>query len=259
MAKRFIDTDMWSKKWIRLLDPKLKLFWVYLLSRCNHAGIYEVDLELASFQLKLELDEKEILNSFNGIIKPIDNDKWFIPKFIEFQYGPLNEKVNAHRSVINILKKYKLLNKNQQLINSSSTVQDKDKDKDIDKDKDKREQKFTNKVCAEGVKITPMVDPKIINEFCDYWTESNMSGTKMKFEMQKTFDINRRLKKWIQNSKDWNLTPKSDLSDFKLDSTGYNYIGYCDKCNVSGFYKKEQLNGDSSCCSAKIKPTKEKK
>ena len=99
MAKRFIDTDMWSKKWIRLLDPKLKLFWVYLLSRCNHAGIYEVDLELASFQLKLELDEKEILNSFNGNIKPIDKDKWFIPKFVEFQYGPLNEKVNKDGAI----------------------------------------------------------------------------------------------------------------------------------------------------------------
>ena len=44
--------------------------------------------------------------------------------------------------------------------------------------------------------------------------------------------------------------------DFKLDTTGYNYIGYCDRCNVSGFYKKEHLNGDSSCCSAKIKPAK---
>ena len=257
MAKRFIDTDMWSKRWIRTLDPKLKLFWVYLMSRCNHAGVYEVDLELASFQLQVDLDEKEILETFNGNIKVIKKHKWFIPKFIEFQYGPLNEKVNAHRSVIGILKKYKLLNKNHELINSSSTV--KDKDKDIDKDKDKREQKFINKVCAEGIKITPMVDPKLIDQFCDYWTESNISGTKMKFEMQKTFDINRRLKKWIQNSKDWNLTPKANLSDYKLDSTGYNYMAYCEKCNESDFYKEYDLKGDSRCCNAKIKPTREKK
>ena len=99
-----------------------------------------------------------------------------------------------------------------------------------------------------------MVDPKIINEFCDYWTESNMSGSKMKFEMQKTFDVRRRLKKWIQNAKDWNLTPKANLSDYKLDATGYNYMGYCNKCNVSDFYKKEQLNGDSKCCNDKINP-----
>ena len=95
-----------------------------------------------------------------------------------------------------------------------------------------------------------------IKEFCEYWTESNMSGNKMKFEMQKTFDIKRRLGKWIQNSKDWNLTPKADLSEYKLDATGYCYIGYCDKCNESSFYKEYDLNKDSSCCNSKINPRK---
>ena len=259
MAKRFIDTDLWCKKWFRLLDPRLKLFCVYLLSRCNHAGIYEVDLELAQFQLGFDLSKFDILKSFNGNIKNLDDDKWFIPKFITFQYGPLNEKVNAHKSVIGILKRHKLLNKNQELINTSLSVQDKDQYIDKDKDKDKRAEKFQREVCAAGIKQVPMVDPKIIEEFCDYWTESNISGNKMKFEMQKTFDINRRLKKWIQNAKDWNLTPKADLSEFRLDSTGYNYIGYCEKCNVSEFYKKESLSGDSRCCNAKIKPNREKK
>ena len=128
--------------------------------------------------------------------------------------------------------------------------------KDNKENKDKREQKFINKVSAEGKKMTPIVDPKIIKEFCDYWTESNMSGNKMKFEMQKTFDISRRLKKWIQNAKDWNLTPKADLSEYKLDATGYCYIGYCDKCNESSFYKEYDLNKDSSCCNSKINPRK---
>ena len=40
--------------------------------------------------------------------------------------------------------------------------------------------------------------------------------------------------------------------DFKLDSTGKFYIGYCDKCNTSSFYKKEGIYGDSTCCNAKI-------
>ena len=40
--------------------------------------------------------------------------------------------------------------------------------------------------------------------------------------------------------------------DFKLDSTGNSYMGYCDKCNRSDFYKKEDLHGDSRCCDAKI-------
>ena len=51
-------------------------------------------------------------------------------------------------------------------------------------------------------------------------------------------------------------TTEFDIKQFKLDSTGYNYMGYCSKCNVSGFYKKEQLSGDSTCCNDKIKPKK---
>ena len=49
-----------------------------------------------------------------------------------------------------------------------------------------------------------MIDPTIIQEFVDYWTEKNISGKKMKFEMQKTFDIKRRLARWVKKSEQWN-------------------------------------------------------
>ena len=37
-----------------------------------------------------------------------------------------------------------------------------------------------------------------------YWTEKNPNGKKMKFEMQKTFDIQRRLLTWSKNEKNFN-------------------------------------------------------
>jgi len=43
-------------------------------------------------------------------------------------------------------------------------------------------------------------EDNLIEEFIDYWTEANPQGKKMKFEMQKTFQINLRLKKWYSNS-----------------------------------------------------------
>ena len=45
---------------------------------------------------------------------------------------------------------------------------------------------------------------KILNDFFLYWTEKNSNGKKMKFEMQRTFDVSRRLKKWAENEKNWN-------------------------------------------------------
>jgi len=48
------------------------------------------------------------------------------------------------------------------------------------------------------------------SEFISYWTEVNRSGTKMKFEMEKTFDIGRRLSRWAKNEKKWNKGSKLD-------------------------------------------------
>lgn len=43
---------------------------------------------------------------------------------------------------------------------------------------------------------------EMIRAFCDYWTERNKSGTKMRFEMEKTWDTARRLVRWdINNNK----------------------------------------------------------
>ena len=63
----------------------MKLFWVYLLTDCDHAGIWDVDIERAAFQIGVKLDEQTILNTFNRKIVPFKDCKWFLPKFIEYQ------------------------------------------------------------------------------------------------------------------------------------------------------------------------------
>lgn len=40
---------------------------------------------------------------------------------------------------------------------------------------------------------------KMLKNFCDYWTESKPKGRKLRFEMQKVFDIKRRLVTWARN------------------------------------------------------------
>lgn len=41
---------------------------------------------------------------------------------------------------------------------------------------------------------------QMLQDFFDYWSEPNPSGTKMRFELQKTWDINRRLARWARNN-----------------------------------------------------------
>lgn len=50
---------------------------------------------------------------------------------------------------------------------------------------------------------------EMLEKFCQYWTEPNRSGTKMRFELEKVFDIPRRLATWA--SRDKELKGKNNL------------------------------------------------
>lgn len=110
MAKRFIDTDLFKKRFVRELKGAYKLLWVYLFCECDNAGILEVDIEAAELYCGHKYNLGEIKKTFEGRIFFFKNDaKAFIPAFIEFQYGyELSDRNPAHRSVIEKLTKYQL-------------------------------------------------------------------------------------------------------------------------------------------------------
>ena len=51
------------------------------------------------------------------------------------------------------------------------------------------------------------------SEFIDYWTEPNRSKTKLRYELEKTFDIARRLKTWAKRQKQYNKKEKNNILD----------------------------------------------
>jgi len=59
-------------------------------------------------------------------------------------------------------------------------------------------------------------DESILNGFIDYWTEPNKSNTKMKFELNKTWKTELRLKTWATNQKKWDKPKSKGMS--KLDA-----------------------------------------
>jgi len=262
MAKRFVDTSLWKRKWYRCLPPKMKLFYFYMITNCDHAGMYDVDLELAEFQIGMPVKEKDIDEHLKEHIKVIKDDKWWVKAFPDFQYGELNPNVKAHASVIKILTKYNCL---VTVPNSLDRVQDKDKDKDKVKDKEKNMNPDILKVSAAHKKTIGYREwqfKRHISEFQEYekdmridfgqyWTEA--SGNKMRFEKEKVFDIGRRLARWKKN----NFNKSETMSNFRMDSTGKFYIGFCKKCNKSDTYSQFELKLDSRCCQSKLMPKKQ--
>ena len=258
MAKRFIDSGIFDSADFRHLKCEYKLFWFYLLTKVNHAGIWiNPDFELAEFQLGgVKLDKNKIMDIYKDDIEIVSSKHIYLKKYVQFQYGELNPKVKAHLSVMKLLDKYKIT-VNKELSKSSVTL--KDIYKDNIKDIDTRENEFY----AETIKVADTkYNKELLDDFCNYWTEKNIGGSKMRYEKQNTFDIGRRLARWSKMSKDWNKDTKTNedghnINDFKFDTTGNARLGYCNKCNKVDFYDKWNiLKEDSKCCNDKLLPTK---
>ena len=249
MAKRFTDSEKWKKPFIKSLSSVHKLFFLYILDDCDHAGIWNVEIEVAEIRIGEKLKIADLKKALKKHIYEFnDGQKWFIPYFIEFQYGELNPENRAHLSVINQLKKYNLLKKYKGLIKGlASPLQeamdmDKDKAKDKDKEKDKKEaEKYFLDLLPEHLSKNGFVETW--KNFVDYRSDKKMNLTKhgarlainklIKFE-----DPKGSILQSIENS--WTgLFPVKDKSDTeygeadKVDKLMELFLDFWNRNNIT--------------------------
>jgi hypothetical protein len=175
MAKRFTDTEKWKKPFIRGLQGAYKLLWLYICDDCDHAGIWQVDFDVAQIRIGEKIDLNEAIKSFEDKIVIFDKgNKWFIPSFIEFQYpSGLNPENRSHNSVIILLEKYNLLDKqNKPLISPSEGC--KDMDMVMVKDKDK--------VKVKEAKIKFLWEDEDVVKIWDEWKDYKFQHFKFKYK-----------------------------------------------------------------------------
>jgi len=137
MAKRFSDTEIWSEDWFLEMPNEYKLFWFYMLSNCDHAGLFKVNLRSFSSLLEVKLTTTEALRLFNSgkdRIRIINPSLWFVEDFFVYQYGPtFNTNNRLHESIEKIYDKYGIeLTSIRGVLDLKHGVKDKDKDKDKD-------------------------------------------------------------------------------------------------------------------------------
>lgn len=148
MAKRFIDSSMFDKDWFLDLPSKYKILWIYIISKCDVAGVFDPSLKQASRTLGEVYDYDETLSAMQKQIEEI-NGKWFVKDFIRFQYGShvspkMVKPINDSLSNVNLsIQEYASKQRNYTVYETTDTPKDKDKDKDIDKEKDKDKDKDT--------------------------------------------------------------------------------------------------------------------
>jgi hypothetical protein len=109
MSKRFLDTGFLDQKWIRKLSPEKKIFLIYLMLKCDNAGIIDLDLDDASFWIGKKIDNIDFLPEYYLI--PLNGSgKYFMPKYIEWQYKDLSSNKNIVVQSRQLLEKYNLIN-----------------------------------------------------------------------------------------------------------------------------------------------------
>lgn len=169
MPKRFTDTDKWKKPILKSMPAAYKLLWLYICDDCNHAGIWHVDIDVAGLRVGETLDLKKAIEVFKDRIVVFDGgEKWFIPGFIEFQYGKLNEKNKVHFSVLKELNKYGLL-ENKEHTSPLQGAKEKDKEKEMDKEEDKEEKGVQGEKQDQPEILWTDVVKKFNNDF--HWKE----------------------------------------------------------------------------------------
>ena len=75
---------------------------------------------------------------------------------------------------------------------------------------------------ADNLKIFNITyDRNLLLEFYKYWTEPNKSNTKFRMELEKTWDLTRRLENWAKNDKSFTKQKATEIP--KIDTSKNTY------------------------------------
>ena len=80
-----------------------------------------------------------------------------------------------------------------------------------------REKKFEQSLVPFVISRGGTYEPTMIRAFFNYWTERNKSGTKMRFELEKTWETAKRLQTWASRKKVPKSTTALKLSEMNYD------------------------------------------
>ena len=142
--KRFTETNKWTDSWFSELNSSSKLLWVYMCDKCDCIGMYDISKRVACFETGIsESQHDKAMKELESRFVAFKNGKLFLKKFIEFQYGTLNESCKPHQKYMKELKKQRVW---ELYTKGMDTLQEKEEEKEVDKEGDGLEGEGTKKV-----------------------------------------------------------------------------------------------------------------
>ena len=212
--------------------------------------LYIGDIKAISFDLRVDLEKiEDIILNYN--LFKVEGDLFYsksLKRRLECMDEKKKKRVEAGRlgGIASAKSKQKSTN-----ATTNAKALDYTKQENTIKDNIKDKSALFKKQVFE---FTNQFNIDLLNEFYNYWSEPNKSNTKMKFQMEKTWDLNRRLKRWAGNDFGNKSNGVKKKINFKMPD-GRNYYAFCSKCNKGEFYDPFNFNPESvesKCCNSTI-------
>ena len=197
MKKTYFNHDSSARNDIRIIKLRSSLgyegygiFWSVLeLLFSEENKICTNQYDILAYGLQCEPDKlRAVIEDFDLFVI---EDGCFYSRRLNNHIEQINKKSikakeNANKRWNNAVAMQPHSNGNASKVNKSISK--------VNKSIEKRIMEFKNSIHAiEGISDSDKKD------FFLYWTEKNKSGSKFRAEMEKTFDIGRRLKRWASN------------------------------------------------------------
>ena len=189
------------------ISPNHSALYFFCIEHCNRLGWKE------KFGLPTTMAKEAIgIRSYNTYIKTLN-------ELVEFGFIKMIEKSkNQFSSNIIALSNFdKAVNKALDKALIKHKTKQRESIDSIDKQETNKPNETINNIEDRKLKFASTLKPFLdtygrdtLLEFYEYWTEPNQSNTKFKQELQETWSLQRRLKRWT----------KSDFSKGKAISTG---------------------------------------
>lgn len=172
MSKRFIDTELFNDEWFCELSKDGKLFFIYFITNCDHAGILKLNKKLFEFQTSIK-DIDKALNELKSKVILIKESVYFMPGYLKFQYPDFpKSKVKQQEGALKILDNHGIT---LEILKSYLTVT-KELEYSYDNDNDNVSDNVSVKINKVSLKNKPS-----LNDVIDYCKQRNKGVDAHKF------------------------------------------------------------------------------
>jgi len=201
-----------SSHWIWEDPVKLK-WWLDILMTVN----FEDKKTAIGFKL-LQCKRGESLMSLQSWAKRWGVSKTVVNSFFKLlendnMIETVNETITTRLIVCNYDSYQQLENANetQQKRNENATKTQQSTTKEGKEGKERKEVLLVKSQNDFYQSLTKYIDdysPETLREFYEYWSEPNKSRTKIRWQLEKTWDTKKRLDRWVKNNFNKNDNPK---------------------------------------------------